>query len=177
MEGFNEQVVKRDKTAKSLVIKIVAVVLLFVIPLTLVFLGRFIPYMAMVGLFVFIGGIYVVWWVFTSQKVEYEYSVNGDTLNVAKIISLRRRKRVCDINIKDIELLEVGDQTIRERHFGKLYYACKNPADVTTNTFAVFADPMYSKCLLVFNPNQAILDGMKPYLRRELVVKLFYHKS
>ena len=102
MEGFNEQVVKRDKTAKSLVIKIVAVVLLFVIPLTLVFLGRFIPYMAMVGLFVFIGGIYVVWWVFTSQKVEYEYSINGDMLNIAKIISLRRRKRVCDINIKDI---------------------------------------------------------------------------
>ena len=98
MEGFNEQVVKRDKTAKSLVIKIVAVVLLFVIPLTLVFLGRFIPYMAMVGLFVFIGGIYVVWWVFTSQKVEYEYSINGDMLNIAKIISLRRRKRVCDIN-------------------------------------------------------------------------------
>lgn len=177
MEGFNEQVVKRDKTAKSLFIKIAAVVLLFAVPLSFVLLGRIIPYMAMVGLFIFIGGIYVVWWVFTSQKVEYEYSINGDMLNIAKIISLRRRKRVCDINIKDIELLEVGDQTIRERHFGKLYYACKNPADVTTNTFAVFADPVYSKCLLVFNPNQAILDGMKPYLRRELVVKLFYHKS
>ena len=95
MEGFNEQVVKRDKTAKSLFIKIAAVVLLFAVPLSFVLLGRIIPYMAMVGLFIFIGGIYVVWWVFTSQKVEYEYAVNGDVLDVAKIVSLRKRKRLC----------------------------------------------------------------------------------
>lgn len=43
MEGFNEQVVKRDKTVKSLMIKIIAVVLLFVIPLTFVLLARFFP--------------------------------------------------------------------------------------------------------------------------------------
>ena len=176
MEGFNEQVVKRDKTAKSLFIKIAAVVLLFAVPLSFVLLGRIIPYMAMVGLFIFIGGIYVVWWVFTSQKVEYEYSVNGDTLNVAKIIALRRRKRVCNINIKDVESIEVGDQNIRERHFGKMYFAAKNPADVSTNTFAVFADPVYGKCLLVFNPNESILNGLKPYLKRDIVVKLFYKR-
>ena len=176
MEGFNEQVVKRDKTAKSLFIKIAAVVLLFAVPLSFVLLGRIIPYMAMVGLFIFIGGIYVVWWVFTSQKVEYEYSVNGDTLNVAKIISLRRRKRVCNINIKDFESIEVGDQNIRERHFGKMYFAAKNPADVSTNTFAVFADPVYGKCLLVFTPNESILNGLKPYLKRDIVVKLFYKR-
>ena len=39
MEGFIEQVVKRDKTAKSLAIKIISVVLLFVIPF-------FIPYLS-----------------------------------------------------------------------------------------------------------------------------------
>ena len=176
MEGFNEQVVKRDKTAKSLFIKIAAVVLLFAVPLSFVLLGRIIPYMAMVGLFIFIGGIYVVWWVFTSQKVEYEYSVNGDTLKKKKIISLRRRKRVCNINIKDVESIEVGDQNIRERHFGKMYFAAKNPADVSTNTFAVFADPVYGKCLLVFNPNESILNGLKPYLKRDIVVKLFYKR-
>ena len=82
MEGFIEQVVKRDKTAKNLAIKIIAVVLLFVIPLLFVFLARFISfYMALVGFFLFIAGLYIVWWVFTSQKVEYEYAVNGDSLD------------------------------------------------------------------------------------------------
>ena len=41
MEGFIEQVVKRDKTAKSLAIKIISIALLFIIPLTFVFLARF----------------------------------------------------------------------------------------------------------------------------------------
>ena len=105
MEGFIEQVVKRDKTAKSLAIKIISVVLLFVIPLTFVFLARFISfYLSLVGFFIFIGGIYVVWWIFTSQRVEYEYSVNIDTLDIAKVISLRRRKRMLSIEIKDIEI-------------------------------------------------------------------------
>ena len=65
MDVFNEQVVKRDKTAKTVLIKIMAVILLFVIPLSFVLLANVVPYMAMVGLFLFIGGIYIVWWVFS----------------------------------------------------------------------------------------------------------------
>ena len=62
MEGFIEQVVKRDKTAKNTVIKIVAVVLLFVIPLTFVFLARFINfYLALVGFFIFIDHLVVAY--------------------------------------------------------------------------------------------------------------------
>ena len=96
MEGFIEQVVKRDKTAKSLIIKIMSVILLFAIPSVFVIIAPFTNfYLALVGFFLFVGGIYVVWYVFSQQKVEYEYSVTGDVLNVAKIIDLRKRKRVC----------------------------------------------------------------------------------
>ena len=178
MEGFIEQVVKRDKTAKSLLIKILAVVLLFVVPLTLIFIARFTNfYIALVGVFVFIGGIYVVWYVFTSQKVEYEYAVNGDTLDVAKIISLRKRKKVCRVNIRDIDMLETGDANIRNMHFRKMHYAAKNPTDTKNNTFAVFNMAGYGKCLLVFNPNETILQAMKPFLKKELMLKIFYNKK
>ena len=177
MEGFIEQVVKRDKTAKSLAIKIISVVLLFVIPLTFVFLARFISfYLSLVGFFIFIGGIYVVWWIFTSQRVEYEYSVNIDTLDIAKVISLRRRKRMLSIEIKDIEMLEFGDKNIADMHFRKVYPAAKNINDTENNVYAVFTEQAYGKCLLVFNPNEEILNAMKPHMKRELVVKIFYNK-
>ena len=177
MEGFNEQVVKRDKTAKNLVIKIIAVVLLFVIPLTFVLLARLINfYLALVGFFLFIGGIYVVWWVFSQQKVEYEYSTVTDTLKIAKIISLRKRKKVCNVPIREITQLEVGDQNIRTQHFRKMYFAAKNPNDTGTNTYAVFNDQVYGKCLLVFNPNENILEGMKPYLDKTIMIQFFYKK-
>ena len=178
MEGFIEQVVKRDKTAKTLAIKVIAVVLLFLIPLTVIYIARFINfYLVLVGFFLFIGGIYVVWWVFSSQRVEYEYSVAGDTLDVAKIISLRKRKRVCRVNIKDIELLEQGDQNVRNAHFRKVYFAARNANNVKENYYAVFQVAGYGKCLLVFNPNEIILEGMKPYMNKDVMLKLFYNKS
>ena len=178
MEGFIEQVVKREKSGKTLAIKILAVVLLFIIPLTVIYIARFINfYLVLVGFFLFIGGIYVVWWVFSQQKVEYEYSVAGDTLDVAKIISLRKRKRVCRVSIKDIELLEQGDQNIRNRHFRKVYTAARNVNNTKENYYAVFTVPAYGKCLLVFNPNETIIEAMKPYMNRELKLKFIYNKQ
>ena len=178
MEGFIEQVVKRDKTFKNTLIKIVSVVLLFVVPLTFVFLARIINfYLALVGFFIFLGGIYVVWWIFSLQKVEFEYSIAGDSLDISKIISLRRRKKMVRVEIKDIEELEIGDEKIKKMGFRKVYNAAKNINNTKENYYAVFTTPVYGKCLIVFNPNQAILEGMKPYLRRELVIKHFYNKS
>ena len=178
MEGFNEQVVKRDKTLKSLVIKILAVALLIIVPLMFVLIAKLttIFYLIMVGFFVFLGGIYVVWYVFSTQKVEYEYSVAGDTLEISKVIALRKRKRICRLEIKNIESLEVGDGNIKDKHFRKVYFAAKNINDTKTNYYAVFTEPIYGKCLLVFNPNEQILQGLKPYLKKELMLKLFYHK-
>ena len=178
MEGFIEQVVKREKSGKTLAIKIISVVLLFVIPLTVIYIARFINfYLVIVGFFLFIGGIYVVWWVFSQQKVEYEYSIAGDTLDVAKIISLRKRKRVCRVSIKDIEVLEQGDQNIKNRHFRKVYTAARNVNNTKENYYAVFPVPAYGKCLLVFNPNEMIIEAMKPYMNRELKLKFIYNKQ
>ena len=92
MDVFPEQVVKHDKTAKNLFIKIIAVVLLFLVPMACLLLARVIAYFAMVGFFIFLGGIYIVWWIFKSQKYEFDYAVSGDNLHVSKIIAMRRRK-------------------------------------------------------------------------------------
>ena len=53
MDIFPEQVVKHDKTAKNLFIKIIAVVLLFLVPMACLLLARVIAYFAMVGFFCF----------------------------------------------------------------------------------------------------------------------------
>ncbi len=178
MEGFVEQVVKREMTAKNLMIKIMAVALEIILPLFFVMLANLtsVFYLVMVGLFVFIGGLYIVWYVFTSQKVEYEYAVNGDVLDVAKIVSLRKRKRLCRVTIKDIDLLEVGDANIQDMHFRKMAMAAKNAKNTKENYFAVYTMPAYGKCLLVFNPNENILQAMKPHMKKELMIKLFYRK-
>ncbi|HCA05198.1 MAG TPA: hypothetical protein DEO32_04795 [Ruminococcaceae bacterium] len=178
MEGFNEQVVKRKNKTKQLVIKILAVFLLIAIPGICFVIGLTVtPYMMMVGLFIFLGGIYGVWYTFTSLNVEYEYSVVSDTLYVSKIISLRKRKKMCNVPIKDIDMLEIGDEKIRNMSFVKTYMAVADIDKTDEAYFAVFNDPARGKSLLAFNPNEQILQGLKPYLKKELVLKHFYNRS
>ncbi len=179
MDIFNEQLVKRAKKPKEYIIKTIAVLLLITIPLVCALLA--IPlqtgYLFTVAFFLFIGGIYVVWYVFSQQKVEYEYSVSMGTLSVSKIIALRKRKEMCKIEIKDFEILGKGSENIEGMKFAKQIIAAADPDDTKENYYAVYNSAAYGRTLLVFNPNEKILNAMKSNLKRELVIKLFYKRG
>lgn len=178
MEGFNEQVVKRANKPKNLIIKILSVLILIMIPIVFSVLAFVITaYMFYIGLFLFMGGIYVVWYIFTSQKVEFEYSVAGDELEVAKVISLRKRKRVCKVPIREIEQLEKGEKSVDGKRFTKSFIVARDIDADDENYYAVFNSAAYGKCLLIFSPNQQILEGMKRYLNKDIVLKLFYNRN
>ena len=74
--GFNEQVVKRVNKPKQLVIKIVAVLIVVMLPFIAAGIAILtgVQYIFVVGLFLTLAGIYGVWYVFSLQKVEFEYS-------------------------------------------------------------------------------------------------------
>ncbi len=177
LEGFNEQVVKRVNKTAQLVIKILSFVLLITVPIVCVLLANIIPYMVFVGLFLFLGGIYIVWYVVTSQRVEFEYSVSGDELDISKIISLRKRKRICKVPIREIEKLEKGEKSIEGIKFLKCFQAAHDIDKDEENYYAVFNSPAYGKSLLIFTPNEQILEGMKKYLNKDIVLKLFYKRN
>lgn len=175
LEGFNEQVVKRVNKPINYIIKVLAVLLLFAVPIMCIMLAYVITaYLIYVGLFLFMGGIYAVWYVFSCQKVEYEYSVAGDELEIAKIVSLRKRKRVCTVKIRDIEKLDKGEKTIDNMRFSKTFVAARDIDADDENYYAVFNSLAYGRCVLIFTPNEQILEGMKKYLSRDIMVKLFY---
>ena len=178
MEGFNEQVVKRVNKAKNTVIKIVSILALITIPTICILLAYVITaYMIYVGLFLFIGGIYVVWYIFTSQKVEYEYSVAGDELDIAKVVSLRKRKRIFKVPIREITQLEIVEKSIENMRFTKTFVAARDIDKDDENYYAVFNSPAYGKSLLIFTPNEQILNGMKSHLNKDIVLKLFYRRG
>ena len=178
MEGFNEQVVKRANKPKNLIIKIISVLFLILIPIVFSMLAFVITaYMFYIGLFLFMGGIYVVWYIITSQRVEFEYSVAGDELEISKVISLRKRKRVCKVPIREIEKLEKGEKSVDGMRFTKSFIAARDIDADDENYYAVFNSAAYGKCLLIFSPNEQILEGMKRYLNKDIVLKLFYNRN
>lgn len=178
MEGFNEQVVKRANKPKNLIIKIISVLILIMIPIVFSMLAFAVTaYMFYVGLFLFMGGIYVVWYIITSQRVEFEYSVAGDELEISKVISLRKRKRVCKVPIREIEKLEKGEKSVEGMKFSKSFIAARDIDADDENYYAVFNSAAYGRSLLIFSPNEQILEGMKRYLNKDIVLKLFYNRN
>ena len=111
------------------------------------------------------------------QKVDFEYSVSGNELEIAKVVALRKRKTMCKIQINEIERLEKDDTEIKKMRFLKTFIAARDIDSKDENYFAVFNSPAYGRCLLVFTPNEDILNGMKPHLNKNIVVQLFYKRK
>lgn len=179
MAVFNEQTVKRVTKPKQIIIKIISLLLLFIVPIGCAMLS--IPlnlsYMFVIAFFLFIIGIYVVWYVWNIQRVDFEYSANSGTLDISKIIALRKRKRLCKLQINDIEILTKNQSKIDNMRFQKQIIAAGDVDNKEETYYAVFNSSAYGKTLLVFSPNEQILNAMKPNLKRELWVDLFYKKS
>ena len=131
MEIFNEQLVKRVKKPKQLIIKILSVALLITIPALCIALAYplRLAYLIYVAFFIFLIGIYIVWYVFSIQRVEYEYSVSGGIIEVSKIIALRKRKTMCKLQISDIEILDKDEKVIDTMRFAKRIEACADIND------------------------------------------------
>ena len=176
MEGFNEQVVKRVNKPKHLIIKIAAVTIEVLIPFVFaaIALATGVQYFMIVGLFIFLFGIYGVWYTFSQLKVDYEYSVAGNDLDVSKIISLRKRKLICQVKINEITDITRDEKEIENLRVHKTFIAARDIDAKDENYYVTFNTPAFGKCLLIFTPNQQILDGMRPRLEKTLVFKLFY---
>lgn len=178
LDIFNEQIVKRAKKPKQLIIKIISVIILITVPVVCTVLAFTVTtYMFYIGFFLFIAGIYVVWYVFNIQKVDFEYSVSGGDLDISKIIALRKRKKICRVKIGEIDVLGKGEKTVDGMRFTKTFIAAGDLDRDDENYYAVYNDAAYGKCLLIFSPNEKILEAMKSSLKKDLVLKLFYHRN
>lgn len=178
---FFEQVVKKKRTAKDKLNFIITIIMVVLVPLTMLILTYFrvlITYFAIVAIFVFAFGIWLIWFVRSHQNVEFEYQVIQDTLVVSKVIDKRIRKHILKLDIKSLEILEKGgEEGFDGKRIIKVFESCGDKKDKENTFYAVFNHTAYGRCGLLFSPNERILGAMKHYLNKEIVLKLFYHRG
>lgn len=179
MEVFIEQLVKRKTTAKSIAIIVTVLLLLILIPAICVVLAfNFIPYFLYIGFFILLLGIYVAWYFITSQRVEYEYSVIGNEIGISKIVSKRKRKKIVSLEIKDFDMLcKISDKRLCNKRFTKKYVAAADMGDEENTYAGLFNNAALGHCVLFFTPQDKIMQAMKPYLKKEIVLELFYNRG
>ena len=61
--------------------------------------------------------------------------------------------------------------------FTKTFVAARDIDADDENYYAVFNSTAYGRCVLIFTPNEQILQGMKKYLNKDIMIKLFYSNN
>ena len=168
MDIFVEQIVKKEANGKTTALKILiglAAAVICVISVFLMLLGF------AIALFIAIGAVYGAYWLMTGLDVEYEYIVTNGEIDVDKIIAQRKRKRLLTVKASVFE------------RFGKLSDAPAVGPDVTiidakgtgTNVtesyYADFPHSAIGNVRLIFNPEERVIEALKPYFSRMLRIE------
>lgn len=178
---FIEQLVKRKRRIKDRVIFIAVIALVILVPVVLCVLAKqeiIIAYFIYIALFLLCFGVWLIWYIRSNQNVEFEYQMVQDTLVVSKIIAKRKRKEILKIEVREFDILDKGnDESVNKMRFTKVFEACEDLKKEDEIYYAVFNHTAYGKCALIFNPNEKVLNSMKPYLKKDIVLKLFYRRG
>lgn len=177
MDKFVEQIEKKPKNPKDLMIKLATITGIILLVLTCIALATIVNfYFAMIAFFVLLGGIYVIWYVFSLLKVEFEYSIVGGSITISKIMSKRKRKTLVTLETSKIEdFFKYDNRDFDARLYSHIYDA-RGISSGSQAYAATFGTESKGRCVLLFTPNEDFLQAMKPHLSRQIAVNLFYRK-
>ena len=109
---------------------------------------------------------FATWYFWTQERIEYEYIISGDQLEVTKIIAESKRKPMLTVELRaftafgqlaNAEPLSAGATTV---------LACT--AQDETAFYADFDHSDYGQTRLIFTPNDDILLYLTKHLPRNL---------
>lgn len=158
---YTEQLVKRKTGLKTWMAKIG----LFILTVVLIFFAFQTP----LGVF----GVAIVFFadylLLKRMNVEFEYLyVNGE-LDVDKIMSREKRKRVFSTNISEMEI--IAKRGYREldsyQNLKVLDYTSQEPDHIVYEMIVVQKN---QKIKVAFEPNETILDGMRIIAPRKVFI-------
>ena len=176
MDNLVEQVVKRKKNTKYYVNILLIILGAILIPAVFIALALIIKraYFIYIALFSGLFCIYGAWMFITGLNIEYEYSFLGGTFRVDKIIAKRNRKNVLKIDVKIIdEMFKYSEEEMSKRKFNKIYNV--GAEDFSTDNYvATFHNEAKGRCAIVFSPKEKTLQGIRPYLKHEVIRQLFF---
>ncbi|MCL2747378.1 MAG: DUF6106 family protein [Oscillospiraceae bacterium] len=133
----------------------------------LTILSMLFPETAFLAFIVLVGGCYGAWHVFIRQNVEFEYILTNGELDVDRITAQRSRKRLLTVDCRVFEILapcrSKYDKEMNAQNIDRRVDASSSPKS-ESRWFAIFPGKESKRTILFFEPNQRILDSLRPIL-------------
>lgn len=162
MDVIAEQIVQGGANENKFLYKIL--IIIFAIAISALALIFLMP----IGILLTLGIIGMSIYLIKGMDIEYEYSVVNGEIDIDKIISKKKRVHLLTVKVSSFE------------SFGKFSDAKDIQEETTTfmvsdgiyenEYYADFKHNEYGESRVVFSPNEKILESIKPYLSRRIVL-------
>lgn len=170
MDTYFEQIVAVRKSPMERFIQVGVIVLgaLLIIICGLLYASGLLGSFSILFAVLAVGVGYGIYYISTQLNIEYEYIFTNGDLDVDKIISKRSRKRVLSTQCRFVsEFGAYHPDSFAGRMFADRITACT----VDDHAFyVIFSAEDSGETLLIFSPNDRLLNAMKKYAPR--VIKI-----
>jgi len=168
MDTFMEKLVTKKKSIADRLIT--AGIILGTILLILVVLMIQILQELGISLIIVVGIAYLGYRLLTSRNVEYEYIVTNGDLDIDKIISRRKRKRIFSANCKEFDIVA----PVKSDSFSRSSQEIKNRIDASSSidspdAWFVTLNYKGEKTIVIFEPDERMLKNFKIYIPRKVL--------
>lgn len=176
MDVFFEQIVAKRSTgvdvAKKIGIVFAAIILVllftFILPGFRVaegILGMIGQVFSMLGLLLAVGAVYGAYYLISGMNIEYEYILTNGEIDVDKIIARRKRKRLVTVDTRTFTEFGLYKSVPSVDSNVTVIMACSS-VEAPNTYYGICDHSKFGKCMLVFNPNEKILNHAKQYIKR-----------
>jgi hypothetical protein len=167
MDVFVEHMVKKQSTTQEILLKIFYAVAGLAICAACLYFSMFAQLLGMILPLLGFGAIYGAYILITNMNVEYEYIVTNGEMDVDKIMAKRRRKRLLTANARNFEEFGVYHHADHQsKQYENRVYACES-LTAPNSFYAVFKHRTLGRTLLVFTPDDRVIEALKTFVPRQ----------
>lgn len=149
---YTEQLLKKKTVMTDVLIKI-GMIAATVLSFFSIFI---IPFAILIPVIFIAADVYV----FRMLDLEYEYLYFNGDLDIDKIMSKSSRKRVFEVNMKDVEIVApVGSDALRP--FDNIRAKDYSSREAGRKLYKMVILTGGKKSAIIFEPNEAVLQGMQ----------------
>lgn len=165
MDLFTERIITKKKDYVDYLIILVTIIISFIAAFLIISIAG--PLYFGVGL-AFVAALgYAGYLVITGRNIEYEYSLTSGDLEISKIISKRKRKRIFTGSCKQFEMI---DKISSDRHNISVNSVMSKIRAVSSmnSEDAYFFITHYNnnKVIVYFEPDKEVLDIIRTFNRK-----------
>lgn len=119
------------------------------------------PILGVFGITLAALGIYLTYLAWQYTSIEYEYSLLNSELSVDKIMGQRKRKRVAEIDLKNVEIIADADsEEILRRVNNNMKVLDYSSKEHGTLKYAIILNEAQGITEVIFEPNEKMIETL-----------------